>query len=139
MTVETLLSRLEKVKQTGRGRWIARCPTRQDRTPSLAIRELDDGRILLHDFGGDSVESILAAVGLSMPDLFPDKLNPDAKREHMPFSYADALRCVAFESTLAAVAASNVANGHPLSDRDRARLLTASRRINHALEVCKCR
>ena len=68
---EKLLSRLQRVKRTGPGRWIASSPTREDRHPSLAIRELDDGRILVHDFGGDDVASIMAAVGLDLTDLFP--------------------------------------------------------------------
>ena len=48
----TLLDRLEAVRETGSSRWIARCPAHDDSSPSLAVRELDDGRILLHDFGG---------------------------------------------------------------------------------------
>ena len=47
-----LLDRLERVKQTGPRRWIAACPSHRDRSPSLSIRELDSGLVLLHDFGG---------------------------------------------------------------------------------------
>ena len=43
---------------TGRGRWLAKCPAHDNRKASLAIRQLDDGRILLHDFAGCHVEHV---------------------------------------------------------------------------------
>ena len=69
MSANTLLSRLDGVKPTGPGKWMARSPCRKDRTPSLSVRELEDGRTLLHDFGGASVEEVLTAVGLTFSDL----------------------------------------------------------------------
>ena len=62
--VENLLNRLDAVKQTGRHTWIARCPAHDDKTPSLSIREIDDGRLLVHCFGGCAVDSVLSAVEL---------------------------------------------------------------------------
>ena len=70
--IEVVLSRLNGVKVNGRGKWMARCPTRADKSPSLSIRKLDDGRVLLHDFGGDSVIDVLAAIGLTFADLHTD-------------------------------------------------------------------
>ncbi|KAA0893065.1 DNA primase [Pusillimonas sp. ANT_WB101] len=141
MTVQALLSRLDRVKQTGRGRWVACCPAHDDKRPSLAITETDDGKVLLHDFGGCSVYDVLAAVGMKVQDLFPAMATPrsDVKSARMPFSYADALRAVSFEAMLAATAACNLSNGTPLTEADKARLLLASRRITQALEVCQCR
>lgn len=144
MTVQTLLSRLDRVKPTGRGQWVACCPSHDSKSrQSLAIRETDDGTILIHDFGGCAPLEVLGAVGMDLKDLF----NMDgatgggnhSKPQRMPFSYADALRCVSFEALLAATAACNLANGIPLTHTDRARLLQASRRIHHALEVCQWR
>lgn len=71
MSVDNLLSRLDAVKG-GHGRWIARCPAHDDRSPSLSICECDDGRILVHCHAGCSPADIMSAVGLSMTDLFPD-------------------------------------------------------------------
>jgi hypothetical protein len=62
VTAEVLLSRLDGVRQTGPDRWIARCPAHDDGRASLSLRELDDGRVLLHDFAGCAVEEVLAAV-----------------------------------------------------------------------------
>ena len=65
-----ILERLEGVKRTGDGRWTARCPAHDDRSPSLSIKEIDD-RVLMHCFGGCETSAVLAAVGLNMSDLFP--------------------------------------------------------------------
>lgn len=140
MSAATLLSRLDKVKPTGPGRWIARCPAHDDRGPSLSVRELDDGRVLLHDFAGCSVAEILAAVGLGLSDLFPPRLGAPKPgkphRERRPFSGDDALRCLEFEGRLIHLAACEVAAGKPLDPTDRARLLLAVERIGEALEAC---
>lgn len=52
----------------------------------------------------------------------------------MPLPPRAALQVLAFESTLAAVAASNVAQGITLNDVDRNRLLLAANRINRLAE-----
>ena len=49
---ERALDLLEDVRQTGLDQWMARCPSHEDKTPSLSIREGDDGRVLLHCFAG---------------------------------------------------------------------------------------
>jgi hypothetical protein len=133
MTVETLLSRLEAVKQTGPGRWIARCPAHSDKSPSLAIRELDDGRVLLHCFGGCSVESILDAIGLTFDALFPPRsLEHRCKPERRPFPAADVLRCLSQEALITASCGISMLNGVFASD-DRERLITAVSRVQSAL------
>ena len=65
-----LLNRLEKVKGS-KGRWTACCPAHGDKSPSLAVTMLDDGRILLKCFAGCSAYEIVSAVGMDMTDLFP--------------------------------------------------------------------
>lgn len=69
--IENLLSRLDKVKPKGRGRYIACCSAHEDKTPSLAISEVN-GKILLHCFAGCAPIDIIQAVGLDMCDLFPE-------------------------------------------------------------------
>jgi hypothetical protein len=135
MPVDALLTRLDKVKRTGPDRWVARCPAHDDRGPSLSIRELEDGRVLLHDFGqGCAVADIVAAVGMELSDLFPPRpLHEGRKPERRPFSSDDALRCLDFEATLIHLAACDMAAGNTLSDDDRARLALAARRIHDAI------
>lgn len=136
MTADTLLSRLDGVKRTRPGRWIARCPAHDDRRPSLAIRELDDGRMLLHCFAECDVQSVLAAVGLTFDDLFPERaIAHHLPRERRPFAAADILRCVGFEALVVAVGAANIGEGVALTDADRQRLMLASARLQGAVEV----
>src|SRR5690349_10346417 len=52
ITAADIVARFDGVRERGPGRWMARCPAHDDSSPSLSIRELDDGTILLHDFAG---------------------------------------------------------------------------------------
>ena len=81
--INTLLNRLEKVKQTGTNKWQGCCPAHDDRNPSLALKEVD-GRILLHCFSGCPTESIVSALGLKMSDLMPDNGIPPRKDKNRP-------------------------------------------------------
>ena len=137
MCISELLSRLEKVKRTGRGRWLACCPAHEDHSPSLAIRELEDGRILIHCFAGCGVQEIVFAAGLELSDLFPPRVEGKhfAKRESRPFPAADVLRAIAFEATLVLIAAADMLAGKPLNEFDRDRLVVAVGRIHSALKA----
>lgn len=136
MTVDALLSRLDGVKQRGAGRWMAKCPAHDDHGPSLSIRELDDGRILLHDFGqGCTAEAIVAAIGLTLEDLFPPREIHHGKPERRPFPAADVLRAVAFEASVVLVAATTMLSGTSLSAVDRDRLTLACSRLQAALDA----
>ncbi len=65
-----VLSRLDNVRKNGTG-YTARCPAHDDRHNSLSIGMGDDGRVLLKDHANCETERIVAAVGLTMRDLFP--------------------------------------------------------------------
>lgn len=136
--VENLLQRLEKVKGRS-GSWTARCPAHADKGPSLAVREADDGRVLLHCFAGCPTDSVLGAVGLDMTDLFP----PDNKRKDYPvegkpklkpaFYASDLMRVIAFEALVVQIVAFDMAHGKKPSVDDRERLLLAYERIDEAV------
>jgi hypothetical protein len=132
MDVDSLLSRLENVKRTGVSRWIARCPAHDDRRASLSVRDLEDGRILVHDFAGCSVQEVLTAIGLDMSALFPERELSHSKRERRPFNATDVLRCTAFEALVVATAAPNMARGTVLTPDDLERLKVASARLQAA-------
>ena len=73
---------LIQARPTGRGRWQTRCPAHPDNSPSLTIREGADGRVLLHCFAGCPTSAILAALGLTMRDLFSDApVDPGAREK----------------------------------------------------------
>ena len=79
MSAAILLARLAGVRARGTGSWVARCPAHDDRTPSLSVRETDQGVILLHCFAGCEAQEVVEAVGLQQRDLFP-KLPADMHR-----------------------------------------------------------
>lgn len=136
MSVDTLLQRLTKV--TGRnGHWTACCPAHEDRSPSLAVTETDDGRILLKCFGGCSVQSIVGAIGMEMTDLFPDSNDHYKPKVKNAFYATDLLKLIEFESTIVIIAANDLANGKQLSDNDRSRLKQAHERILEAVRSIK--
>lgn len=126
MSADALLSRLDRVRRTGSGTWLARCPAHEDRSPSLSIREVDDGRVLLHCFGGCSVEEVLAAVGLQFDSLFPPKPIDQARPLRKPFPAADVLEALWVETMIVTLAGSRAARGESF---DRERLMLAVERI----------
>ena len=136
-----LLERLEGVRQTRAGEWIARCPAHGDKRPSLSVRELDDGRTLLHCFASCTAEEVLNAVGLDYSALFPEQPKGGyyVRNPRRPFSAIAVLRCVGFEATVAAVAAADLARGEAITEADRARLLLAAERLGKAAEVASGR
>lgn len=125
-----VVARLEGVITAGAGRWYARCPAHEDRSPSLSISTGDDGRVLLHCFTGCSVDEIRQALGLRWADLFPD----DATRD---YRVAIALRLgkppepdpLEIERWILRIAAADLETGKALSVEDRARTRVAQLRI----------
>ena len=67
--IENLVQRLH-AKRRGKG-WEANCPCHEDRKPSLSLSEGADRRALVNCFAGCATADILAAIGLTMRDLFP--------------------------------------------------------------------
>jgi len=133
-----LLTRLEHVRQSGPGRWVARCPAHGDRAPSLSIRGLEDGRILIHDFAGCSPTDILAAIGLGLRDLYPERLShhlaPTRDCRHF-HSIQAAMRSMSDDVLLIAVAAENVVAGIELTDEDRVAVADAAARLRDARRI----
>lgn len=64
--------------------WIGRCPAHDDRSPSLAIAEGRDGRILLRCHAGCETRAIAQALGLKVQDLFANDRPSDAYRRQAP-------------------------------------------------------
>jgi hypothetical protein len=73
--LENLIS-LTDAKKNGDGGWKARCPSHDDQTPSLSIKEGRDGCALVKCRAGCATEDVLKAMGLAMRDLFPLNSKP---------------------------------------------------------------
>lgn len=137
MNVESLLSRLEGVKKTSHCTWIARCSAHEDKSPSLSVRLTEDGAILLFCFAGCGAADILAAIGLSFGDLYPDRetgMVPRGtkKKPRDPWFAIAALRALADESLVVLLAARMLERGEALAAEDMARLATSRARIERA-------
>ena len=132
--IDNLLSRLERVRQTGSNTWMACCPGHEDKFASLSVRHDDDGKALIHCFAGCSVHEVVVAIGLEVSDLFPPR-ESFGKPERRPFPAMDALRGIAFEALVVSAAASALLAGHPFTQVDRDRLSMAAARIQWALSA----
>ncbi len=65
MTIQEVLSDLERVKSMGHNQWQACCPSHDDREPSLSISIGETGKILFHCHAGCTFEQITSSLGLS--------------------------------------------------------------------------
>ena len=141
MSATTLLDRLEGVRQTGPGKWIARCPAHEDRSPSLSVREIE-GRTLVHCFAQCSTGDVLAAVGLRMSDLFERPLSGTGpaggfSRSHARIPPADALGALDHELTVATmILADALADPTTLNAANLVRLEVCINRIGAVRDLC---
>lgn len=134
-----LLSRLEGVRAHTHavGRWVAKCPAHDDSTPSLSVRELDDGRVLLKCFGGCSAAAVVDAVGLQLKDLFaPDAgRGPVAWHERPSLTRGDLLTLLRHSATVVMLAAEQMARGERLGALDLDALRTAAERLHRCMDA----
>ena len=82
MTLDELLDMLPGARRNGSG-WQARCPAHDDKIPSLSVGE-KDGKILLHCFTGCTAEAVVAALDLTMADLFTNGATPPGAERPEP-------------------------------------------------------
>lgn len=123
-----ILNRLDKVQKNGPNTWMACCPSHEDRTRSLSVRD-DDGKILLNCFAGCSKPDILAALGLDMADLFPPRVH-HGRPIRNPFPASVALEALHLESLVVLAAAKAITAHKPITEQDYQRLLLAVERIS---------
>ena len=130
MSADMLLLRLQNVRARGPGQWSARCPAHRDKGPSLSIKELPDGRVLVHCFAGCSVDEVVGAAGLDVADLFPPRESQGGPLQRRRLLVApQALELLHDEAQLVALCAVNIGHGVALTDAERARVLQAAARI----------
>ena len=136
--IERLLSCLDRVRETGDGRWMACCPAHDDKSPSLSIQETSDGTVLIHCFAECNPGDVLAAVGMSLSDLFPNDGNRSNDRPVKPrWRVQDLLIALDREIGVVLIAASDIASGKALDDTDLARVSDASWRVQRIREICR--
>ena len=92
------------------------------------------GDVLSYEMQAYGTDFVQAARALG---CWLDDGKPQIQLKPFPLTPRQALSVMAFEATLAAVAAGNIAYGVRLNDTDRARLLRAANRINRLVEAFK--
>jgi len=99
--IDELLDKLEKVRSTGKDKWVACCPVHGDRNPSMSVAE-KDGRVLCHCFscGANGLE-VAQALGLSPSVLFdkplekgyiPKRVQEEAQIDRLVIAGAEQMR-----------------------------------------------
>lgn len=126
MIADILLSRLDKVRALGNGRYMACCPAHDDKSPSLAIREIDD-RVLINCFAGCHADDVLAAVDLKWADLFADKWDA-AKNAAYHGRQLKPVNLDELDRRVIEIAEADIKAGRDLSVEDQARLSLALER-----------
>lgn len=139
MTIESLLSRMSKVRRRGNNKWMVSCPCHEDKHPSLSIKD-QDGVILMHCFSQHcSAADICNAIGIDIQELFPPSDNFDASIPQRK-QYHDAvnvLECLAVEALALHIIGNDMIKNGSIEHDERDRLAQASIRINAALEYIK--
>lgn len=139
--IDLLLSRLDAMKPAGKG-YRGPCPSCGGKSAKLSVSEADNGAVLMHDFGGCTPAEVLGAVGLTLGDLFPERLRPatDAERREVRerariAQWQAALEVLCKEAAVVYLAQQQLVRWQFLSEEDDARLKLAETRIANARNV----
>ena len=136
MSIDNILNRLDRVKETGNSKYLACCPAHDDRSPSLSIRETKDGQILLNCFAGCDVHSVLDALGLTFSDVYPEPLGHHFKPTKQRVNAREILASLDHESLVVAIIGADVLEHKELDSETWDRLGVAVNRINAARAEC---
>ena len=142
--IDKLLPRLDKVRRCNPHSWLACCPSHEDKSPSLSIREASDGTLLLKCFAGCSAADIVSAVDLSLADLFPRADSVDysdgkpVKPKAPPFPWRDAIKSLYRQLLTVQIGAARIAAGDELDERDLDAIGLAALDISTLLEEVRC-
>ena len=123
-----LLNRLQNVQKRG-DQYKACCPVHESISrSSLSIRETEDGRILIHCFGGCEPLEILRVCGLEMADLFTKRIDhnttPEQKHRLSELARSSSTKLAAKElirmATILVMGMKMLKEGKPITEQDAA-------------------
>lgn len=138
MSVDNLLSRLEKVKRHGHGKYMCRCPAHNDKTASLTVTDNGDGRILINCFAGCDTYTVLRSVGLDWQDVMPENyLGHNVKPVPKLLYPSEALELIKRECMIITLCAMDISKGRFLKDDEMERMKQAMQFIHKAIEATK--
>ena len=133
----------EGLKLDGRGKWRTTECRFHGGSDSMRVNTVTGGWVCMacNAKGGDVLANFMAEHGLDfisaarLLGAWQEDDKPNKPHRPKPLPASQAIQVLAFESTLTAVAAGNIAHGIQLTDTDRARLLVAAQRINAISEA----
>ncbi|MEW8001048.1 MAG: hypothetical protein AB2777_21160 [Candidatus Thiodiazotropha endolucinida] len=128
--IETVLHHLDKVREMGTpGKWMARCPSHKDKTPSLSI-SLRGESIALYCHAGCSTEDVLDSIGLTFSDLYgKEKANYQAAIANRGKKALKHLNPYDVDVMVLRLAKEDLEGGRALSVEDMARVALAAERV----------
>lgn len=113
------------IKPSGNNQYTCRCPSHDDKSPSLTITDVGD-KILVHCFAGCEPEDIVNAVGLSISDLFAEDGEDYKKEKHIIFQREQFMS----DYRIVKLGESDIKRGKDFSLEDRKVFRDAISRIN---------
>src|SRR5665213_1480926 len=134
MSVSKLLERLDRVKQTAPGKWLACCPAHEDNSPSLSIRERG-GKLLVYCFAGCGAVDVMEAIGLSLADLFTEPLGHHIPSQFSRIPPGDLLVILDHELTVAVLILADIVSRRTVNEGQIQRLCQAAGRIGSARDM----
>ena len=139
--IDNFLSRLQRVRATGSGRWIASCPTANhangDKHPSMTISEGSDGRVLACCHSQQcSIDEIAGAVGMSVGELMPENLGYHRmKPQRVPHNPIDVMSAIRTDLTVALVMMKDIKKGMVLDESHSLLMAKLIGRVTMAIEL----
>ena len=119
---------------------MAKCPAHDDQRPILLIEVCEDDRVLLYCYASCGAADIVAAVGLSLADLFRQAL-PDRQGRHhrrrLTLSARDVIDALDHESAVVMVIAADILARRTISTDDMDRVMLARQRIDRLAEMVR--
>lgn len=140
MSAEEFLARCDKVKRTGPGRWICCCPAHDDKNPSMNVKEIADGTLLVICRAGCSPDEVREATGLPWSAFFPvagKHTHAEYRRESRSFPAQEVLAALDFELEIVRIGFCDAISGKPINDEDQKRFWLAHKRIQNAIQVAR--
>lgn len=129
-----ILSHFDKVRSTSKSNsYNCLCPAHDDRNASLSIKIAEDGRVLIHCFAGCDIQNILSAVGLTLDDIIPeriDMLKPTGKA----FNPYAILKSIKDDALFVYMCASHIEKGEQLEETDKEKLLQTVQKLREAYD-----
>lgn len=132
--IGAILPRLDSVKNLGNGKYLARCPAHSDGRPSLSLREDRSGKVLAHCFAECETADIVAAIGLTLVDLYPPSTPKERQQGRRRANSKRALDEISAEVTVVQVIASDLKSRKSIDRETWDRLAAAAKRIRAAQE-----